>query len=157
MNERDQAATPCPLLTGEDAGLLLDWCARTLPWEQARALERHMEACPACREMAAQQRMVWEALDAWEVEPPDPSFRRRLYERIEADRPGVLERAQAWMTGVRWRPAVSVAVAGAVLAIVLVRPSARQPEVNGLLVSAEQVESALADLELLEELQLPVK
>jgi hypothetical protein len=157
MRDEDRVALPCPLLQGDEAGLLLDWCTRKLPAGETEALERHMHVCPECRKLADQQRMVWEALDAWEIEPPDPGFRRRLYERIESDRPGALERAQAWLVGVRWKPAVPVALAGLLLAIVLERPVAAPGEAAGASVSAEQVELALDDLELLDQLQLPVR
>ena len=47
-------------------------------------LERHIAICPACREFAAGQRAVWQALDTWEAAPVSPDFDRRLYRRIEA-------------------------------------------------------------------------
>ena len=41
-----------------------------------------MEICPACREFAAAQRVMWSALDTWEAAPVSQDFDRRLYQRI---------------------------------------------------------------------------
>ena len=69
----------CPLDDGENAQQLLDYCTRKLDRPTAEILEKHMAICPACREFAAQQRAVWEALDGWEAEPVSADFDRRLY------------------------------------------------------------------------------
>ena len=45
-------------------------------------LERHISACGTCREMAAQQRAVWDALDHWQPALVSDDFNDRLYRRI---------------------------------------------------------------------------
>ena len=44
-----------------------------------------MRACPSCREFAAGQRAVSEALDTWEAPPVSLDFDRRLYRRIQQE------------------------------------------------------------------------
>jgi anti-sigma factor RsiW len=69
----------------ENAELLLAYCARRLDLETQTVLERHMAACPACREFQQGQQAVWNALDAWEAMPVSDDFDRRLYRRIEEE------------------------------------------------------------------------
>lgn len=73
----------CPLENRENAQLLVDFCSRKLEPETAAALERHMAMCGGCRDFAESQRVVWEALNAWEAAPVSADFDSRLYRRIE--------------------------------------------------------------------------
>ena len=75
----------CPIQNGENSELLLAYSARKLDAETTAILERHIEICPACREFAANQRAVWEALEAWEAQPVTADFDRRLQRRIEEE------------------------------------------------------------------------
>src|SRR5450432_3841858 len=75
----------CPIKTGGSAELLLAYGTRKLDAEAAALLERHIEICPACREVAGNHRSVWEALDAWTAPPVSVDFDRRLYQRIEKE------------------------------------------------------------------------
>jgi hypothetical protein len=145
----------CPLQEGEEAAILLDYCARRLDPEQARILERHMGVCPRCRAMAEEQRRLWKALDDWEAEPPAVGFDRSLSEQAE-----FLEGKERWrrrlgslMDGVSWKPALPAAAAFA-LWVFLASPGpapkvpvTEQPE-------AQQLEVALEDLDMLEQFNL---
>ena len=73
----------CPSENREHAELLLAHASRRLDAERAAVLEQHMASCPACREYAAAQFAVWEALDAWGAPAVSSDFDRRLYQRIE--------------------------------------------------------------------------
>jgi len=75
----------CPMETQESTELMLAYCAGRLDPEKTIALERHLAACPACRDFQHRQQVVWEALDAWETMPVSPDFDRRLYQRIDAE------------------------------------------------------------------------
>lgn len=72
----------CPMETGESVEWLLAYASRKLDAGGGVELERHLEVCPACRELAAGQRAVWDALDDWEATPVSSDFDRRLGERI---------------------------------------------------------------------------
>ncbi len=74
----------CPLETPENAQVLLDYCSRQLAPASTEILERHIAVCGACQEFAANQRAVWQAMDAWEAAPVSADFDSRLYSRIEA-------------------------------------------------------------------------
>ena len=41
---------------------------------ERRAVEAHLAECAACRERAAQFRLVFGVLDEWQAPPPSPSF-----------------------------------------------------------------------------------
>ena len=60
---------------GENADLLLEFAAGRLDAEAQARLDRHLEVCPACRELAGGQRAVWAALDAWEAAAGLAGFR----------------------------------------------------------------------------------
>ena len=46
----------CPMETGENAGLLLDFAAGKLKADVRAQMERHLETCPACSEFAGRQK-----------------------------------------------------------------------------------------------------
>jgi anti-sigma factor RsiW len=75
----------CPSEDRENAELLLAHASRKLDAERAAVLEEHLSRCPACREYAAAQFAVWEALDAWNAPEVSADFDRRLYRRIEQE------------------------------------------------------------------------
>src|SRR5581483_4149182 len=73
----------CPLETQESSALLLAYSSGRLDSENAIAVRRHLDACPACTKFVDQQAAVWEALELWKAEPVSADFDRRLYQRIE--------------------------------------------------------------------------
>ena len=143
----------------EVAELALEEFAGRLDADRRAKLERHIEACPACRQLAAGQRAVWEALDAWNAAPVSAGFDARLYRRIEQDvswwqrilrplRPAALRQILPLTT------AAGLAVA---VAIVIGRPAAIGPAPRAAAVQVEplepkQAEDALQDMELLRDL-----
>jgi anti-sigma factor RsiW len=151
----------CPLESGENAGHLLDYAAGKLKTGARAQMERHIEACPACREFAGAQQAVWQALEDWGPAEVSLDFDRRLYARIEQD--------VSWWT--RWwtdllrplnplfRHSVPIAAAAGVVimagllmnrpATVPVSPAPQSAQVEAL--QPEQVESALDDMEMLRE------
>lgn len=134
----------CPLKSGANAPVLLDFCAgRLAPADQA-TLEEHIDNCLACKEFCDGQLTVWEALDSWEAEPVSRSFDTRLLAALPRR-----SRLTAWFSGISWKPAIPVA---AVLALYFSILTPRVPPP----VSSEvqQVEQTLADLDMLEQLKL---
>src|ERR1035441_8533117 len=73
----------CPMEARQGSELLLEYTAGRLEACEASALEAHLESCTRCREFARSQKMVWQALEAWEAEPVSMDFDRRLFARIE--------------------------------------------------------------------------
>jgi anti-sigma factor RsiW len=155
----------CPLESRENAGQLLDYCARKLDPDVAAVLERHIAICPACRQFADNQRAVWQALDAWEAEPVSADFNRRLYQRID-------QQVSWWdrfvqplrPLTVRWNVAASMAGVFVVLAagLLLNRPPApvMTPFTDTAQVESvqpEQVERALDAMDTLTEFSHHVK
>ena len=148
----------CPIETQETAELLLAYSARKLDAETAANLEQHLHLCPACREFAESQRLVWEALDAWEAIPVSPDFDRRLYGRIDRE-VSWWQRVARPLRPVLLRNGLPVAAAACLLVMVgiaLERPGTMpilpvpQPAETEA-VQADQVENALDDIELLHE------
>lgn len=149
----------CPILAQENAELLLAYCGRKLDAETRLNLERHMEHCEACREFGEAQKLVWNALDAWEAEPVSMDFDRRLYRRIETEqqKSWFSRMFSPWMPSVPvfLRPALPIAAACLTLAAVCLiqAPSAGDlsRQVRMERVDVEKVESALEDLEMLQQ------
>ena len=71
----------CSILSQSER--LFDYSTGKLRGADAAALEQHLKICPACREWVANQRVVFEALDAWEAPPVSAEFNRKLYARID--------------------------------------------------------------------------
>jgi anti-sigma factor RsiW len=132
--------------------LLLEYTAGRLEACEASALEAHLESCTRCREFARSQKMVWQALEAWEAEPVSMDFDRRLFARIE-------RAPVSWwarLTGQVMRHGVPLAAAAGViiLAGLMLRPAvtpvAPPPESAQVeVLGPEQVQSALDDMEML--------
>ena len=150
----------CPIRNEETADLLLAYTARRLDPAKTAVLEEHMNVCAQCAEFRAGQEMVWQALDAWEAPPVTPDFNRRLYQRIE------IEAAEPWYKRLfntplaMWKPALPLAAAALVVVVGFVfdhsaaTPSPSPiPAVRSVTVAeADQVETALDDLQLLRQL-----
>jgi anti-sigma factor RsiW len=107
----------CPLQSGENADLLLEYTAQRLPESQRRVLDQHVATCPACRQFREEQELVWKALDTWESGAFQPGFDYRLQQRLEADqRIPAWERMGWWVQDFRLKP---VPVAAAILLVAL--------------------------------------
>jgi len=106
--------------------ILTDYCAGILDPAAAAAIDTHIEQCAQCREMVEAQRVVWEMLDAWTPLEVSRNFDARLYARIAEERAAPAWRQ--WLGRVfrpatpygLWKPAVSLAAAGAAVALALV-------------------------------------
>jgi anti-sigma factor ChrR (cupin superfamily) len=151
----------CPMELGGNGELLLDYAAGKLKAGAREQMEQHLAACSACREFAGAQQVVWQALEDWEPAEVSLDFDRRLYARIEQD--------ASWWT--RWttnllrplsplfRHSVPIAAAAGVVilagllmnrpAAVPATPTPQSAQVEAL--QPEQLESALADMEMLRE------
>ncbi len=147
----------CPIETGEGVELLLAHHAGALDAERAATLENHLANCEGCREFAAAQRSVDEALELWEAPALSADFDQRLYRRIEQEVPW-------WEFLVRpFRPAFATrvlpmaAAAAMLLAVglwmerpgVMPPPVPRTAELESL--PAEQAEHALQEMEMMQE------
>jgi anti-sigma-K factor RskA len=105
--------------------ILTDYCAGILNPKVAFEIDSHIQQCAECREMVEAQRTVWEMLDAWTPPEVSPTFDARLYARIAEER--TLPVWRQWLDRVfrpatpyqLWKPAVSLAAAGAVAALAL--------------------------------------
>ncbi len=147
----------CPKENGNAAELMIAYVAEALEPATQIALERHIAVCADCRDMAARQKTVWDALDHWKPAPISPDFDEKLYHRIAQ------EEQQGWwrcLASANWswalRPAMPVAAACAALIVAFLirgplsdRDAAPQVQPQ---VSIEQVERALDDVDLLKQL-----
>ncbi len=150
----------CPQKSGHGSALFLSYTAGTLEPAKQIELERHLPICEACRKTAADQKAVWDDLDAWRPAAISEDFNARLYRRISEE-----DAAPAWRKLLRlpWgslvRPAVPIAAACAALAVAfLVKdPLMRHnsPSTLPQKISIEQVERALDDMDMLKQLSAP--
>ncbi|MGC8794194.1 MAG: anti-sigma factor family protein [Bryobacteraceae bacterium] len=140
--------------SGENAELLLVYCARRLDPATRAMIERHMQQCPDCRAFGEQQSAVWEALDEWDALPVSEDFDARLFARIgqspQNRRPAILPR---WLRA----PVPLAAACTALLAFLLLRsPHVTAPHApeQAAVEEVESAEAALEDIEMLRTLQL---
>ena len=152
----------CPLESNENREVLVAYIAGKLDAPGTAALDLHLQSCEACREFAAGQKAVWEALDFWQPAPASADFDGRLYQRIEREvsRWDLLVRPLRALSLRRLVPVAAAAAVVIVGGIMLERPAASPPRTASAPVEAvqvqtpvqvqpEQVEHALADMELL--------
>lgn len=130
----------------------MDYCAGRLEGGRRLELERHLEECGACRTYCEEQQAVWNLLDEWEPEPVSWGFDRRV-ETAAAEQPAWWRRV---LDGVAWKPALPVAAGFAlwVLMSPLNVPAPVNPVQAEAPPNAEQVERALEDLEMLQQIRL---
>ena len=144
----------CPI---EKSAELLAFSTQKLAAPEAAKLQRHIESCAGCRKFVANQRAVWQALDAWEAPPITADFDRRLYQRIEQDASWWDRWAGPWRVFFV-RQGIPIA-ATACLIVVAGWVSQRPPDVaeprqtHAVVESlqADQVDHALDDLQMLGE------
>jgi anti-sigma factor RsiW len=154
----------CPIEVGNEAEILLAFAAGRLTPAQREAFELHMSECAECRRLADAQKSVWGALDAWNAPAVSEDFDQRLHARIVAE-----GRRQRWKREwFSWKPALPVAAACAALfAVFLLQnpvwhsntaatpPAAIQTQ-DAQNVDVDQVERALDDMDMLNQLDTPV-
>jgi len=139
----------CPLEFHQSAELIVGYGARTLDPDAAAEFEQHIHFCAACCHAAAVQKAVWAALDDALDDSPElavsADFDRRLFRRIRA-----AENRGWWL----WRALVPASACLALAALFLFRPpdSTRAPQAPQPTPQIEQVEHALDDLDLLNQI-----
>jgi anti-sigma factor RsiW len=150
----------CPTKRNEDAEILLDYCAQTLPPLQTAEFEIHLKQCADCSRLVEAQKAVWGALEAWTPAPVSVNFDARLYARIAEE-----QAAPAWRFWLRrifqpaipyplWKSAVPLIAACLLLAAGLSvhmpgTPAAPHPQLRADKVDIEQVEQTLEDFDIL--------
>ena len=145
---------------GENADLLLEFVAGRLDAEDGSCFERHLEVCASCREAVGGRQAVWEALDAWETPPVSPDFDRRLYARIERevswwDRVLRPFRPALMRVGLPVAAAAGLALAAGMIVVdrsTVVTPAPQKASVQLESLRPDQAESALEDMEMLQEI-----
>jgi anti-sigma factor RsiW len=145
----------CPIEDGSGDELIVAYGARRLAPQQQIELERHLNTCSRCRQMAEAQRTVWSALDSWSPSVVSPAFDATLFRRIATE-----DRAEWWRrllpANWPWRPTVPVSAACAALIaafllkspVLHLQPQSESPPKFQI----EQVEHALDDMDMLKQL-----
>lgn len=148
----------CLMQSGENAALLLDFCARRLDPARASALEVHLEHCPSCRRFCEAQHSLWNSLDSWELSDPGWDFNHRLRQRLEHEQaaPAWLCRLRAWRSGISWKPAIPL-VAAFALWLVVFPPASRRSSAPPAPGQDEQIERILEDVDMLRMLPLEAR
>ena len=149
----------CPIETPEFAERLLAYCSGRLEKESQAALEGHIKTCPACREFVNGQRTVWGALDAWEAVPVSADFDRRLYQRIQQEVSWWDRLARPFRSLMVRQGLPITATAGLLIMAGILSQHPTQvatppalPAAQADAASAEQVERAIDDMDMLREL-----
>ena len=138
----------CPIASGENLELLLDYGTPRIAARDAAALEDHLANCAACREMVTGRQTVDSALDLWEAPEVSPAFNRQLYQRIQqparwGDR--LLEPCR-WLLAGRGIPAAAAACL-IVTVIVLERPARVAPQPPVIQQDSQKPEQVVRDLD----------
>lgn len=151
----------CTRVSEEQGILLMDYSAGRLEGRALSQIEAHLEGCPACRDFAMAQGRVWSALDVLPGMTASAKFDESLQARLtamEAEAGGWKERLRRALA---WRPALPIAATAAAAAVFFTYGDSGKsndprtpidPQANMQMVDAEQVERALDDLEMLNEL-----
>jgi anti-sigma factor RsiW len=154
----------CPREDRENAELLLAYASRKLDAERAAVLERHIAQCPACREYAAAQFAVWEALEGWNAPEVSADFDRRLYQRIEQEVSwwDLMIRPLRPLFAARWVPVAAAACMLIAAGVLLHRPDGTpviptpaSAQVEPL--PADQAANALQEMQIMQEFSSVVR
>lgn len=81
-----------------------------LTQEEARRLERHLQACPACRQGLAELRSSWELLGAWKDVEPAPAWRQDFWRNLGRDEERCRQGPWRFLRDRRWAPLATAAV-----------------------------------------------
>jgi anti-sigma factor RsiW len=148
--------------------ILTDYGAGTLDPGIAAELNTHTRQCPECRALLDAQCAVWEMLNAWTPVEVSQDFDAKLYARIAGEQS--IPAWRRWLSRILqpatpytwWKPAVSVAVAGAVLSLGLVvrlpqdqiqpvqhKSTTVQSAASSEEIDLQQVQQALDDMDIL--------
>ena len=147
----------CPNESADGAELIVAYGAGRLDESAREDFERHLATCAKCSELARAQKAAWLALDELTPPPVSADFDARLFQRISDDRERTWWRRLAQFDW-SWRPALPVAAALVVLAVVIwirrpgpvvTPPAPAQPQIR-----VDQVEHALDDMDMLNQLGL---
>jgi anti-sigma factor RsiW len=138
----------------------MEFVAGRLDADATARIEVHLESCPACRELAAGQRAVWETLDGWKAAPVSAGFDSRLYARIAQDVSWWDRALRPFRPSMfRWGLPVAAAAGLVVMAGVMivdhssgVSSAPRKASVQLETLRPDQAESALEDMEMLREI-----
>lgn len=145
----------CPLQSGDEGAILLSYLDRQLDSDSMAALDRHVAQCPDCARVVESQRAVWQALDAYEPVRISADFDEQVMARIAAERPWWVRMMDAPLFGGHWwKAAMPLTAACLALLAVAVWKGADAPRPPSPMDSTEvqQVEDALADVEMLRQL-----
>jgi anti-sigma factor RsiW len=151
--------------------VLLDYTAGRLAGADRASAERHLAACPGCRERSQGFRAVAQVLEDWDTPPISPWFNARLRQRIAAEEAlgWNWQRAFGWLA----HPAGAAAFAGVLmvgsLAVWTARPSVQsapqvavkpmvqdqqKPQVDEIMPVVEDFDM-LADFEVIQDMKSP--
>ncbi|MGD0619975.1 MAG: zf-HC2 domain-containing protein [Bryobacteraceae bacterium] len=160
----------CPIEAGNEKTLMVALAAGTLTPAEQETLERHIDECAGCRRLADEQKAVWSALDVWTVPMVSEDFDQRLHARIAVEaRRSWWKRQWDSLSHARfsWKPVLPVAAACvALFGVFLVRnpvslgTSQKAPTTviqtqDAQKVDVDQVERALDDIDMLNQLDAP--
>jgi len=154
----------CPREDRENAELLLAHVSRKLDAERAAVLEQHLAQCPACREYAAAQFAVWEALECWNAPGVSADFDGRLYQRIEQEVSwwDLMIRPLRPLLAARWVPVAAAACMLIAAGVLLQRPDGTpvistpaSMQVEPL--PADQAANALQEMQIMQEFSSVVR
>ena len=127
----------------QGAELLASYLAKTLDAGRRAELDLHFPECADCRGLVT----AWERLDEFAAPEVTPGFDARLYARIGSEE----TRRASWFRRLLWRPAVPLAAAAALAALVLYIHPSGSPDGPKPANTAEieQLAQAVDDLDLL--------
>jgi hypothetical protein len=149
----------------QGAEILLDYCAGKLDPVRTSEAGAHFRECHECGELVKAQNTVWEMLEEWKPIQVSADFDQKLYARIAQEQTEPAWRQ--WFLRIFrpatppgfWKPAVSLAAAGAVLSLALlvhvpnrteaVVPAPTQAQLRSDKIDVDQVEQALDDMDML--------
>ena len=78
--------------------------------EETSRMERHLQACPACRQGLADLRSTWELLGTWKDVEPAPSWRQDFWRNLGRDEERRRQGAWRFLSDRRWAPLATAAV-----------------------------------------------
>ena len=126
--------------------------------DERQQVENHLAACADCQAEARALEKTWDLLGNLKAVEPDPNYRVRFWQSIDAERPWharLRHYVQIVFGQPRWVPATAGAAIVLLLSVMTVNQYLQKPQIPSVLAGLNEAElEMVAKLEMVEDLEI---
>ncbi|MGD9013367.1 MAG: zf-HC2 domain-containing protein [Desulfobacterales bacterium] len=118
----------------------------------------HLQACADCRAEARAIEKSWELLGTIQDIEPDPNYRVRFWQSVDARQPWparILQHIQSLFLQRRWVPAAAAAAIVALISVITIGQYLQKPQLPAVLATLNEAElEMVANIDLIEDFEI---